>query len=124
MERKKELKKRIKKWDKEFDKLWNAGLPFEEWRKEVEKLNKEIIPIMGELNMITDEYELHDHLEFGELMPLEEFIGCCEVGGFCDSDGEGYYATKDKESSIRAVPSQICAGYVRKDFKYVKWYNK
>lgn len=53
MERKKELKKQIKKWDKEFDKLWNAGLPFEEWRKEVEKLNKEVVPIMSELNMIT-----------------------------------------------------------------------
>lgn len=124
MERKKELKKLIKKWDKEFDKLWDAGLPFEEWRKEVEKLNKEVIPIMSELNMITDEYELHDHLNFGELMPLEKFIGCCKVGGFCDSDGEGYYATKDKESTIHAVPSQICAGYVRKDFKYVKWYNR
>ena len=111
MERKKELKKQIKKWGKEFDKLWNAGLPFEEWRKEAEKLNKEVMPIMGELNMITDKYELHDHLNFGELMPLEKFIGYCKAGGFCDSDGEGYYATKDKESTIHAVPSQICAGH-------------
>ena len=87
-------------------------------------MNKEVVPIMSELNMITDEYELHDHLNFGELMPLEKFIGYCKAGGFCDSDGEGYYATKDKESTIHAVPSQICAGYVRKDFKYVKWYNR
>lgn len=124
MERKKELKKQIKNWEKRYNKLWKANLPFEEWRKEAEKMHKEAIPIYGELNMITDEYELHDHLDFGTLMPLEEFIGCCECGGFMDSDGEGYYSTKDKESSICAVPSEICAGYIRKDFEYVKWYNK
>lgn len=124
MKRKKELEKQIKKWEKEYNKLWNAGLPFEEWRKRAEKMHEEVTPIAGELNMITDKYELHDHLNFGELMPVEKFIAWCEAGGFCDSDGEGYYATKDKESSIRAVPSQICAGYIRKDFKYVKWYNK
>lgn len=124
MERKQELKKQIKKWEKRYNKLWNAGLPFEEWREKAEKMHKEAIPIYGELHMITDEYELHDHLNFGKLMPLEKFIGCCECKGFMDSDGEGYYSTKDKESSICAVPSEICAGYIRKDFEYVKWYNK
>jgi hypothetical protein len=54
--------------------------------------------------------------------------GTCDVKNdskrFIDSDGFGHYATKDKESDISAVPSEICAGFVRNDFKYVIWYNK
>ena len=74
--------------------------------------------------MIQDEYELQPIPEYGDKFELEKFVDCCDFGGFCDSDGEGYYATEDQESTIPAIPSEIVAGYVRKDFKYVIWYNK
>ena len=62
--------------------------------------------------------------EYGDLMPLQEWINCCESGGFVDYDGHGNLATADKCSRIEISPSQ------RRVIKYpswathIVWYNK
>ena len=124
MSRKEELEAKLEEWEKRYDELWNAGLPSDEWYKRAQEMHKEAIPISGELHMITDEYELTDIPDYGDKMTVSKFVSCCKYGGFIDSDGFGRYATEDKESDISAVPSEICAGFVRNDFKYVIWYNK
>lgn len=64
--------------------------------------------------------------EWGDLMTIDEFIDCCEYGGFIDSDGSGYYASDKHESNIPAIPSMIKSGMiVRRDgLTHVVWYNK
>ena len=59
----------------------------------------------------------------GSHMKLEEFI-CAAGTFFSDYDGSGYYATENEISNIACIPSDICNGYVRKDFTHVVWYNK
>lgn len=124
MSRKEELEAKLEEYDRKYDELWNAGYEPSVWWEKAQKLWESIKPVSGEYHMIQDEYELQPIPEYGDKFELEKFVDCCEFGGFCDSDGEGYYATEDQESSIPAVPSEIVAGYVRKDFKYVIWYNK
>ena len=124
MTRKEELKAQLEVIDKEYDDLWNAGYPPSVWWEKAQEVGKRANPLSGELHMIEDEYELNDIPDYGDKIPLKTFVDCCKYHGFINDDGEGYYATEDKESSIPAVPSEIVAGFVRKDFPYVVWYNK
>ena len=124
MTRKEELEAKLEEYDREYDELWNAGYPTPVWWEKANELYKKIIPYSGEYHMIQDDYELHDIPDFGDKFVLEKFVDCCKYGGFINNDGYGYYATEDQESTIPAIPSEIVAGYVRKDFKYVVWYNK
>lgn len=124
MSRKEELKAKLEVIDKEYDDLWNAGYEPSVWWEKARQIGKKANPISGEYHMIQDEYELHPIPVYGDKFPLKKFIDCCKYGGFTNSDGEGYYATKDEESDIPAIPSEIVAGFVRSDFEYVVWYNK
>jgi hypothetical protein len=124
MSRKEELEAKLEEYDREYDELWNAGYSTPVWWEKANELYKKIIPYSGEYHMIQDDYELHDIPDFGDKMEVKKFVDCCKYGGFINDDGNGYYATEDQESTIPAIPSEIVAGYVRKDFKYVVWYNK
>lgn len=90
--------------------------------------NQHVVKLCDELiekiKMLETEYELSPIPKYADLMTIEDFIECCENELFIDSDGIGYYATKDKESSIEVCPSEIMSGRYRKDFTHVTWYNK
>ena len=124
MTRKEELKSKLSVLETKYDELWDAGLPFEEWYAKAKALSKDMCPLLGQLHVLEDEYELHDIPEYGDKFELKHFVDCCKCYGFIDNDGDGYYATEDKESNIPARPSEIILGYVRNDFPYVIWYNK
>lgn len=95
---------------------WYRNLP---WHKEAAMLEREY-----KLLLEGDDIEYTPIDGIGDKMTLEKFIDCCKCGGFIDSDGFGYYATKDKETNITIHPSDIMCGKYRKDFNYIIWYNR
>lgn len=121
-----ELDKKIEELEKEVDEIqeksYEMGISGYDWfrnhpkTKELEKLENQrrliVEPTMKPLDKI------------GSLMTLQKFIGCCKDGGFIDYDGFGYYATATEQSDIVVYPSDITSGNYRKDFTYVKWYNR
>ena len=60
----------------------------------------------------------------GHLFTIEDFRECCKMGGFIESDGEGYYVKDNLEYDIPARPSFFAHDYIRQDFTHVMWYNK
>jgi len=58
------------------------------------------------------------------LMTIKEFKSCCKMDAITSWDGDGCYATKDETTDLPAEPEAFKQGYIRKDFKYVCWYNK
>lgn len=130
---KEELEKKIDILDDEIYEIWEKSfdMPIGEgwkWYSTHPKI-KERADLYRELKLIMD-YKLSDFLmckgkPVGDLMTLSEFVNSCKIGPlFCDSDGFGYYATKDQESNIEIYPSDIISGKYRKDFTHVMWYNK
>lgn len=125
---KEQIKERLCQLDVLIDLIWDESMNHEDgwnWYKNHPYL-KEYHKLSQEYKLLMDEsdYELHDIPDYGDKMTLEDFIECCEVGGFVDSDGFGCYATKTKESSIEIHPSDITEGRYRKDFSHIVWYNK
>lgn len=57
-------------------------------------------------------------------MEISKFKSSCFFNAITCYDGTGLYATYDMVSDIPAVPAAFNAGHVRKDFKYVCWYNR
>jgi hypothetical protein len=62
--------------------------------------------------------------DYGELIPLKDFIVSCQTGMFIDSDGIGNYATATEMSDIEACPSDITNGKIQKQWTHVCWFNK
>lgn len=62
------------------------------------------------------------------VLELEEFIEDCKNGCFIDYDGFGYYSNSNTDhedlDELRVYPSQITAGIINHDYKYVHWYNR
>jgi hypothetical protein len=61
---------------------------------------------------------------YGDHMTLEEFVECCESGGFIDYDGRGDYATETEISDVGVRPSQITSGKIDTRWTHVVWYNR
>ncbi len=61
--------------------------------------------------------------DYGDLMPMEEFIECCECGGFINDDGSGNYSD-GKFVYGEVCPSDITGGNVKKEYSHVVWFNK
>lgn len=58
--------------------------------------------------------------DFGDLMPIADFVECVQTSLFCPDDGIGYYATEkeyDENSCVWAVKSPSWA-------THVVWFNK
>ena len=57
----------------------------------------------------------------GTHMSMQDFIACCETGGFIDDDGYGYYATETEMTNIVVLPSTV-----NKDttYSHVVWFNR
>lgn len=125
-----EYEKKLEELDEKVHEIWEQSFekPYpESWEWYINH------PIVKEDRKVYREYkliktpELHDmdDLDRKCRMPFKEFEKYCKIGPmFVDSDGCGYYATKDQVSDIGISPSDICAGVYRKDFKYICWYNK
>lgn len=62
--------------------------------------------------------------KYGDLMTLQEFIECCECGGFIDYDGSGNYSTATEMSDKEVVPSDITNGIIDYSYSHVVWFNK
>ena len=84
-----------------------------------------------EVERISREYRLIKVPVFGEepdadadIMSIENFIECCNDGGFIDYDGFGEYMKDDKLSDICIYPSDVSHNMVRKDFDTIVWYNR
>ena len=60
----------------------------------------------------------------GDKMTLAEFEGMVRDGSLVDYDGHGYYATKEGQSAIMVVPSDVKEGKIDKKFTHVVWFNK
>lgn len=70
-------------------------------------------------------YEMMDEFDQDCVMPRQSFVEDVKNGLFTNDDGYGMYA-KDRLTitNVPCVPSDIEAGYIRKDFEYVVWWNK
>lgn len=62
------------------------------------------------------------------VLELTEFIEDCMSGCLIDYDGFGYYSNSETEhednDELRVYPSQITAGNINRNYKYVHWYNR
>ena len=128
MKTKEELRKR--KWELHIiiDQLFDEALEMDDYKEAIKWYNSqpEVIEygeVGAQLRMI-EEYKLDQLPEYGDHMTMNDFIKDCKDGYFTDDDGIGAYATEDKVSNIEIYPSDVISGFVRKDFKYVVWYNK
>lgn len=64
--------------------------------------------------------------DFGSNIPFDEFIDAVRHGGFCSSDGHGYYATETEQSQLPfrfwdLRDEEKCQKY---GFTHVMWFNK
>jgi hypothetical protein len=129
------VKQQIERLDKEIsgvskelnDFLNNVNIQdystFHEWEQAQSKWTTKLDVLRRKRNLLLEpKYE--DIPEYGDVMDLEDFIECCEDGGFIDYDGSGNYATEDKMTDITIYPSDITSGNYRKDFPKIVWFNK
>jgi len=62
--------------------------------------------------------------DYGEHFTISEFREDVSHGMYIDSDGVGYYATKDKMTDIPILPSHFASNRIDNRFEYVVWFNK
>jgi len=65
-----------------------------------------------------------DTPDYGDMIPLSDFIKTCKSFGFIDYDGDGVYAFIDKTSKKRVSPSDIMNGDIDYRFTHVLWFNR
>lgn len=62
--------------------------------------------------------------DYGDHMPLSEWLGSVECGGFIDYDGSGELATETHCSNVRISPSQVDLFTFPKWATHIVWYNR
>lgn len=62
--------------------------------------------------------------EYGDHMPIGDFMEMVKCGGFIDYDGHGYLATETKISNIMIVPSEMKIIQPPNWVTHVVWYNR
>lgn len=61
--------------------------------------------------------------DYGDLMPVNEWLDCCEMGGFIDYDGFGYPVRDMRECpDLCLFPSM--RHLVPKDATHIIWFNR
>lgn len=70
--------------------------------------------------------ELVDIPDYGDVMPLSEWIEDVKSGGFIDYDGHGCYVTKDGKMVRNKVvrPSHLKAGLIDMSYERIIWFNR
>jgi hypothetical protein len=109
------------------DNLWTANgnmdKPFEKYWEFIKSEKQQMAKLDRERRMIMT-YELSDLPDYGDVMPLKEFIECVNDGGFIDYDGFGCYVKDGKETNIWIYPSDVKYNSIRPDFDTIIWYNR
>lgn len=125
------INKKIEKNSKILDKLWreDRSVSWEEYEKKCKPYWEEAHCLYtAEAMLIPMDSVTFKPMEEQEkkncLVPIEEFEAWCKTGFVSNYDGDGVYATENETSDINASPRAFYEGYIRKDFKYVCWYNK
>jgi len=63
--------------------------------------------------------------DYGEHMTTEEFIKCCQAGGYIDYDGSGYFASAtEMYPNVPARPSEVVTPGFKAPHSHVVWFNK
>src|ERR1035437_3886830 len=92
----------------EKDKKWyadnkNDNKPFEEYWQRVQLPEKSKIANLDREKRLIMPYEFDELPDYGDVMPLADFIQYVNDGSFIDYDGHGYYVKDDKESNIMII---------------------
>jgi hypothetical protein len=123
---------RVDEIDSEIEKLYEErdaatqGLGFSnihEWKAVIKPYHDKIATLSREQRMIMP-YELQEPYHFGDVMTLKKFIACVKVGGFLNSDGDGFYMKEGKQTNIPIHPSDIAHKSIREGFTHIIWFNK
>lgn len=64
---------------------------------------------------------------YGDHMPVTEFVDYVEVGLFIDYDGHGELATAEEVSDLTIFPSQVRGrgmAAIPREFTHIVWYNR
>jgi len=96
---------------------------YQEYLKMREPEVKRLCELDREQRMIMP-YELKKLPDYGDVMPLKDFLNCVKSGGFIDYDGFGYYVKDNQESDIMIHPSDLHYKAIRKDFDTIIWFNR
>jgi hypothetical protein len=101
------------------------GLSYEGFQEHMAKTSNEVQRISREYRLIvTPEFKGEQPGADDDVMTIEDFIECCNDGGFIDYDGSGTYLGEEGLSNIDIYPSDVDHDMVRKDFKKIVWYNR
>lgn len=66
---------------------------------------------------------LNSEYDYGDLIPIREFIGCVREGGFMDGDGFGHWATETHhDDSDEIYPSMLIIG-IPEGVTHMFWFN-
>lgn len=72
-----------------------------------------------------EKFEMKDFPGYGFfLFSLENFIYDCKQGLLTNYDGHGYFAFKDKMSTLRICPLDVLKGKIFHHFTHVMWFNR
>lgn len=123
----KKLYKILEECQKEYEEVLESlpfGLNWDEFNEMLGPFSKKIGVASRNYRKIQTPKIVGDIPEYGDVMSLDEFISCCESGGFIDYDGYGHYIKDGKETDIYIYPSDIIHGVFRDDFTQIVWYNR
>jgi len=120
---KKEQEKLTNQLHSKEDECAQKGLSFDEMIKETSDIRIQLYQISQEMRLLQEPTMTFDKQWKGEYYTLEEFIRTCELNGFTDEDGYGYYATEKGKSDIPIYPSDVLDEKVRTDFTHVIWFD-
>lgn len=120
-----EIEKRIEELDNLLDKAFDLPT-VTQYMDECDKIYQLKLPLLFEKDKLTDIVFENELPDYGDLMSLEDFISCCNSGGFIDYDGFGRYANSTHETNITISPSKVKRGMILKDprLTHVVWYNR
>lgn len=99
------------------------GMDYVGFMEYMEETNEPVAIASRNYRMVqTPEFE--EIPNYGDVMTLDEFIDCCNSGGFIDYDGSGNYVTEDHMTNISIFASDVENDSIRKDFYKIVWFNK
>lgn len=121
---KNEYEKLLKKVKEQEDECAKKGISFEDMIAQTTDNRIQLSKISQEMRLLQDPVMQFGKQWKGEYYTLEEFVRTCEMDGFTDDDGFGYYATEKGKSDILIYPSDVIDGKVRTDFSHVIWFSQ
>jgi hypothetical protein len=122
-----ELEEFLESKDEEFRGEFNHSNPqksYDVYSRLREPYTSRLDILYREQRLIMPAVAQEDVEEDDDVMSLEEFIRCCECGGFIDYDGFGRYVKDGKTYNVEIYPSDVFHKSLRTDFDTIVWYNR